>query len=239
MWKYRVNKISGILAIVIILLAAIAPAYAQDPIGGAIATLSAATAQAQDAQWRAAQRATLQAQAQDAQATAQAQTQLAQATAQAVQADATRQAHVVNVGSTATSAAQSASATAQAHGASIGATQIAIDAIVTREAQDAQAATQLEASLLAERGKREASVTVAIEAMIIVALIVFTFGIFCAGKMIANRLSLLPIQAEAQVMDVAPSSVLMLPAPQVLPDVREIDDERAERIVGEWFYAGQ
>lgn len=83
------------LALVVVIGATlVTPAQAQDPIGGALATLAAATARAE--QVRAAQRAT--AAALSAQATSQAI--VAQATARAMSAEATMQAQAVSAHAT-------------------------------------------------------------------------------------------------------------------------------------------
>lgn len=122
-------------AVIIALACMVSVAYAQDPVIGALATLAAATSQAQARQWQAAQAATRQ--AIDAQATQQAQVALAtrqaidaQLTRQAIDAQATRTA----IDAQATSQAVSAQATAQTYQVQAQATRQAVDLEATRAA---------------------------------------------------------------------------------------------------------
>jgi hypothetical protein len=122
-------------ALLLILAMIVMPAAAQDPgpVTGALATLAAATAQAE--QVRAAQRAT--AAAVSSEATRQAA--IAQATVKALSAEATRQ-------------AQSVQATAQAQNAQ--ATQSAIDELTRQRAMTATAQTMnMEATRAARLGE--------------------------------------------------------------------------------------
>jgi hypothetical protein len=143
------------LAIIVMALIIATPAAAQDPgpIGGALATLSAATAQAQAA--RAAQQATRAA----AEAIAIQQQAIARATAAAMSAEATRAAANVQ----ATAQAQSAqatqgaidelnrqrSATATAQVMSIEATRTAQEATATNQVQSAQTTATSQAVMMA------------------------------------------------------------------------------------------
>lgn len=123
-WKRAWLLVGSLVLAAVVLVCINAPARAQDPVGGALATLAAATARAE--QVRAAQRAT--AQAQSAQATQAALD--AVSTRQAI--DATAAAGAVYA--TSTAQAQSAMATGQAQAAV--ATRQAIDAEATRAAYD-------------------------------------------------------------------------------------------------------
>jgi len=126
----------GTMAGVIITLACFAfPVGAQDPVGGALATLAAATIQAQ--RWQAAQSATRQ--ANDTLSTRQASDAIA--TRQAVEVQATRQA--IEIMAMSTSQAMSASATAGAYQAEVQATRQAVESQATLEArQVAQVETE-------------------------------------------------------------------------------------------------
>ena len=126
----RASVALGSLAVV--LLVAFAPVHAQDPVTGALATLQAATVQAQ--RWQQAQAATRQ--AVSAQATWAADRQAATAQAMRVEVMATAQAQAVRATDQAIGAqATLAAATVQAH-----ATEEAMQA--TAQAQSARATDQ-------------------------------------------------------------------------------------------------
>jgi len=222
------------------------PAQAQDPIGGALATLAAATANAEAV--RAAQRAT--AAALSAHATSQAI--VAQATVRALSAEATRQAQQViataNAQSaqatqsaidesnrqnamTATSQAQSIEATAQALSAS--ATRNVIDAEATRAAYDLRITQSQEQARLGR-------ILLYIAAGL--SLLGTAYVIATWARAIAKRLTAKPkpTTQTAKVESVVIDGEFEKPPAERMPEgVNFVNDPALTDAIGRWFYGGE
>lgn len=197
-----------------------APAHAQDPVGGALATLAAATSQAQARQWQAAQQATRQ--AQSLAATSQAQQTQAQATRQAIDAQATRQAIEAEATQASLAADLNATATAHAHTQSAQATRAALDAQATVAAYN----------VALETSRRQAEVGIAL------LWIAAALAIAGTGYMIitwAKRNSKPAPQASTVVIDVAP--VALFPAPKNALQVQVINDTTMNDAIRRWWDA--
>lgn len=207
-----VVSLACIFFVVLVLAMLAMPAQAQDPVTGALATLSAATAQAQAAQWQRAQEATRQ--AQNLAATSQAQAIQAEATrqAQAVEIEVTRQSHMVNVNATATAQAQANQAQA---------TRAAIDADATRAAYDVamgemQARSDFGTLLLYIAGSL---------AIIACGSFFFWWAIQAARRAADDMQPIKPVTAAATPSGVIIDAVPMIAAPnRRMSGIVEIDD---------------
>lgn len=207
---------AALVGAVIALVGLVSTVSAQDPVGGALATLAAATAQAQARQWQAAQQATAQAAALSSMATATAQ-------AQDAQAQATRQA--LDLSAAATAAANAANSQATA-------TRQAQEA--TRQAVDLEATRAAYALALNEKQERGRAGLVLLLAAGLLALVGCVYGLaLLAWRKRAPLVT--PIVCGGDVIDVAPLAMLPAGAAKA-PGVRLVDDPSIIEAIGQWFY---
>ncbi|MBN1887111.1 MAG: hypothetical protein JW850_03945 [Thermoflexales bacterium] len=235
----------AILALVTLGGALVVPAGAQGgPVGGALATLAAATAAAD--QWQQAQR---QAQATRTAASYRA-TVSAAATSAALQAQATQAA----LDDLARQRAGAATATAGAYQATATAAVVQAGATSTAQAQDARA-TAAAYSLAYQQSKEQAALgrkllyLAAGLALAGCAYVVMTWALATARRLDPRPAGRAfdpgpvrwePAGAGGVVVDVTPSNLPALPGPSVrMPgQVRIVNDPDLSAKIEKWFYGG-
>jgi hypothetical protein len=260
LWRLQAIVAGAVLVALACALSPV-PAQAQDPIGGALATLAAATANAEAV--RAAQRATAAA----ISAEAARQANIARATAQAQSAESTRQAQQVIATANAQSAQatqsaidelnrqRQASATAEYHAAqstqqaqqataqalSASATRNVIDAQATRAAYDLRIAQSQEQARL---GRILLYVAAGLS-LLGTAYVIATWARAIAAHL-ARRLTRLalpiapkPMPQTAEVDSVIDGEFEKSPmSTERMPDVHMVDDAALTDAIGKWFYGG-
>lgn len=202
------------------------PARAQSPVGGALATLAAATAQA-DYQQQVQRAAQATRQSASYAATVQAaatRTVQAVAATQAALAELDRQRSV-----TATSDAASYRATSQA-------VQQAQNAQATLDAQRVTATAAAYQVQLATIQKRQDFGTLLLYLAGILSLAGSVWVILSWARRLAGNVNK-PAVVVGEVIDLTPITTLpLLPGPSRIPDVTVIDDTGMVDAIGRWFY---
>lgn len=225
------------LAAVILVLALAMPAVAQcDNPTCAQEIITRATANAQSAQWQAAQQATRAAYSANVQATAAAGAVIAgiEATRQAqlAEAEATRQAQQVET-----------EATRQAHSANLQATatrQVQAQAIqATLDAQRAEATRAAYSVALGESQERARVGLTLLYAAAVICLLGVAYTTLIWARTLASKATRPAAVAPAgDVVDAIPVVVPLLPpGPDKPPPARVVNNPRAAEAIAEWFYS--
>jgi len=228
----RTLGLCAVLAWVGVVAFVAGPVRAQGPVGGALATLAAATAQAD--QWQRVQR--------QAQATRQAElvqaTVNAGATRQAMEIEATRQAL--------DDLARQHGATATAEAVAIGVTRQAVSAAQAAQATlDSQRVTATAAGyeLAYQQSREQADLGRSLLYLAAAMALIGTGWVILAwvrrlaggGKPVAQGQA--PV-CLGDVIDITPVGLPLLPAGQAeMPGVRIVNDPRIIEAIGEWFHS--
>lgn len=235
---------AGLTIVVVGIILAAVPARAQSPVGGALATLAAATARADQLQ-QAHRAAEATRQAESYQATVQAAATRtaveAQCTRWAVDATATWQTMDVHATQAAMDAAArqraaDAMATAQANSMLVAATS-------TAQAQDAQATATVYA-LVYQQSRDQADLgRILLYIAAALALGGLAWVILALARAAARRVSKSPATwtpgAGGVVVDVTPVPALSGPTVRMPDGVRIVNDPNISARIEEWFYGGE